>query len=110
MRYSSEPLFWSLFSAGGVVTALLLPVLIVVTGIVLPMRGIEYAHVHDVFSNPLVRLIVFGVAFLTFMHWANRFRHTLVDMGLKSLKTPINIVTYVLALAATVWAAMVVIS
>lgn len=108
MRYSTEPFFWSMFSAGGMVTALLLPVLIVITGFVIPTDRISYEHLHAIFSNPLIRLVLFGVAFLTFMHWANRFRHTLVDMGLKSLHTPITVGCYIAAVVGTAWAAMVV--
>ena len=106
MRYSNEPFFWALFSAGGVATAFLIPVLIVLTGFLVPAGAVEFSRLEDLFGNPLVRLVVFGVAFLAFMHWANRFRHTLVDMGLKSLHTPISILTYLVAIAGTVWAAV----
>ncbi|MSQ41895.1 MAG: fumarate reductase subunit D [Dehalococcoidia bacterium] len=107
MRYSNEPLFWSLFSAGGMLAALLLPVLIVLTGFVLPADEIAFSHLQDIFSNALIRLVLFALAFLVFMHWANRFRHTLVDMGLKSLHTPISVLSYVVAIAGTAWAALV---
>ena len=109
MRYSREPFFWSLFSAGGVLTAFLVPVLIVITGFVIPAEEIEFSHLEDVFGNPLVRLVIFGLASLTFMHWANRFRHALKDMGMaKSLFAPVSVLVYVAAIAGTVWAAVVV--
>lgn len=109
MRYSREPFFWSLFSAGGVVAALLIPVLIVLTGFVIPADQIAFSHLEDVFENVLVKLVVFGLAFLTFMHSANRIRHTLVDMGMaKSLFVPVSVLSYVAAIAGTVWAAAVV--
>ena len=110
MRYSREPLFWSLFSAGGVVTALLIPVLIVLTGFVVPADEIAFSHLEDVFDNVLVRLVVFALAFLTFMHSANRVRHTLNEMGMaKQLFAPVSVLSYVAAVAGTVWAAVVVV-
>jgi fumarate reductase subunit D len=109
MRYSSEPFFWSLFSAGGVVTAFIMPVLIVITGFVLPSDEITFSHLDQVFNNVIVRLVIFVVVSLTFMHWANRFRHTLNDMGMaKSLFAPVSVLTYIVAFAGTVWAAVAV--
>ena len=107
MRRSNEPLFWLLFSAGGVVTALLVPVLIVLTGFVVPAEEIGFDRLEDIFTNPLARIVLFGLAFLTFFHWAHRFRHTLVDVGLKPLALPIAVACYLTALAGTVWAATV---
>jgi len=107
MRRSNEPLFWSLFSAGGVVAAFLAPVLIVLTGFVVPAEEIEFDRLEEIFANPLVRVVLFGLAFLSFFHWAHRFRHTLIDLGLKSLALPIAVVCYLAALAGTVWAATV---
>ena len=107
MRRSNEPLFWSVFSAGGVVTALLMPVLIVVTGFLLPAEEIEFDRLDDLFSNFLVRLIIIGVAVLTFFHGAHRFRHTLVDLGNRSMALPIAAVCYLLALAGSAWAVIV---
>ncbi len=109
MRRSNEPFFWALFSAGGVVTAFLVPVLIVITGFVVPGDGVEFSRLDDLFGNVLVQLVLLGVAFLAFMHWANRFRHTLNDMGMaKSLFVPVSIASYAVALAGTAWAATVV--
>ncbi|MEE8422125.1 MAG: fumarate reductase subunit D [Dehalococcoidia bacterium] len=112
MRYSSEPIFWALFSAGGVVTAFLTPVLIVLTGFVLLDDDVvAFSRLEDVFGNVLVRLIIFATVSLSFMHWANRFRHTLNDMGMaKSLFAPVSVLSYIAALAGTVWAAVVVLN
>ena len=107
MRYSREPLFWSLFSAGGVVVALLLPVLIVLTGFVLPAERIDFSRLEDIFRHPVLKVVIFAVAAATFLHWANRFRHTLVDMGLRKLRTPLTIFSYGVAAAGCVWAGVV---
>jgi fumarate reductase subunit D len=108
MRYSNEPLLWALFSAGGMILALLLPVLIVLTGFVLPAEEIEFSRLDALLGNILVQLAVLVFAFLTLMHWANRFRHTLVDMGAKPLAAPIGVLSYLVAIACTVAAAIIV--
>jgi fumarate reductase subunit D len=109
MRHSNEPLLWALFSAGGVLTALLAPVLIVMTGFVLPADEVAFTRVEDIFTNVLVRFLILALTSLAFMHFANRFRHTLNDMGLaKSLFKPASLLSYALALAGTVWAATIV--
>ena len=102
MRYSNEPFFWALFSAGGMGLALLLPVLIVLTGFVLPAEEIEFSRLDSLFGNVLVRLAVLVFAFLTLMHWANRFRHTVVDMGGAS----VGVLSYLVAVGGTVAAAI----
>ena len=109
MRPSNEPFFWAMFSAGGVIIALLLPVLIVITGFVVPAEGIEFDQLDLLFNNVLVRLIILGVAFFSFVHAAHRLRHTLKDLGLRSVATPLAVLCYAAALAGTVWAALVVI-
>ncbi len=107
MRASNEPLFWSIFSAGGMVTAMVTPALIIVTGLLLPADAVDFDRLHDVLTNPLGRLVVFGVAFLTFAHWAHRFRHTLIDVGLRRYATPVAVGCYGAALAGTIWAGVV---
>jgi len=111
MRYSREPFFWSLFSAGGVVTAILIPVMIVVTGFLIPAGTVSFLRLENVFGNMIVKLVVFGLAFLTFMHSANRIRHALLDMGIpKSLFVPVSVISYVAAIVGTVWAATVILN
>lgn len=107
MRRSQEPLFWSLFSAGGMIAALLAPVLILVTGFLVPANQVGFHRLEQIFTNPLGRLVLFGLAFFIFFHWAHRFRHTLVDAGLERFGMPIAVVCYLAALAGTVWAAVV---
>lgn len=110
MRPSNEPLFWSVFSAGGMVTALLMPILIVITGFLVAAETVEFPALENLFTNGLIRLIVFGVAFVTFFHAAHRIRHTLKDLGLRShsLARPIAGASYLAAAIGTIWAAVVV--
>ena len=46
MARSNEPAFWSLFSAGGVLTALVIPVLVVLLGFAAPLGWIELRFEH----------------------------------------------------------------
>ncbi len=108
MRRSNEPLFWSLFSAGGMLTALLGPVVILVTGFLVAAHDISFSRLHSIFTNPLGRLVLFAFASLTFFHWAHRFRHVLVDVGLRRFSVPLAVVCYLAALAGTVVAGVVV--
>jgi fumarate reductase subunit D len=106
-RKSNEPFFWALFSAGGMITALIAPVLIVIVGFLVPADAVHFSRLQDIFSNALGRLAVFGVAALTFFHWAHRFRHSLIEMGLKPVANLVAILSYLTAVAGAVWAAVV---
>ncbi|MYH41766.1 MAG: fumarate reductase subunit D [Chloroflexi bacterium] len=108
MRPSNEPFFWAIFSAGGMIVAFLLPVLVIITGFLVPAEVVEFRQLDNLFGNWLVRLVVFGVAFFSFFHAAHRIRHTLKDVGLRRIATPLAVVCYLAALAGTVWAAIVV--
>ena len=107
MRRSNEPLFWSLFSAGGMVTALVMPALILVTGFLVPAEWVEYERLEAIVTHPLGRLALFVIALLTFFHWAHRFRHALVEMGLRRFGMPIAAVCYLAAVAGSAWAGVV---
>jgi len=81
-KRAMEPLLWLLFSAGGVVAALLLPVLAFLFGFAFPLGWIgppSHEHLWALVRHPLTRLVVFGVCTLSLFHWAHRFRYTLYD-------------------------------
>ena len=81
----SAPLFWLLFSGGGTVSAMLLPALVIVSGIAIPAGWVSENHLFTLITNPLTRLILVGLVFLFLFHWAHRFRYALVDLGLGRL-------------------------
>ena len=106
MAKSNEPIWWSLFSAGGMVAALFFPILIVITGILIPfgLAGddpLNFEKISTGISNQLIKLILFTIITLPLFHWAHRFRFTLVDIGLKSLDTLIAVVCYGGAIVGT---------
>ena len=107
MSKSNEPFWWSLFSAGGVVAAFLIPLHIALLGIAWPLGWIslEFEKTQTLLSNPLVRLYCFVLISLPLFHWAHRFRFTLVHLGLKSIDTGLAVLCYGAAIAGTVLAA-----
>ncbi len=77
-----EPVLWLLFSAGGLVAALMVPVLLLLFGVVFPLGWVappDYAHLLAVVRHPLTRLALLGLCVLALFHWAHRFKYTLYD-------------------------------
>ena len=76
-----DPILWLLFSAGGVMAAVFLPVLIVLFGLAIPLGWVQpdYNHLYAVVSHWFTRLVVLGLVVLMLFHWAHRFKYTLVD-------------------------------
>ena len=106
-----EPLLWMLFSAGGVVSALLMPVLVALFGVAIPLGWIavpDYARLLAIFSHPISRLVLFGLCALSLFHWAHRFRHTLYDgLQIKHLNEVIAAACYGVAIAGSAIAAYI---
>jgi fumarate reductase subunit D len=104
-----EPLLWLLFSAGGVLSALLMPILLLLWGVAIPLGWLaapSHARVVAVLGHPLTALVLFGLCALSLFHWAHRFRHTLYDgLQIKHLNEMIALVTYGAAVVGSVAAA-----
>jgi fumarate reductase subunit D len=84
-RQSNEAFFWLLFSAGGVVAAIFIPVQLFLFGLAFPLAWLQapsYDHLITLVRLPLVRIYLFVLCSLPLFHWAHRFRYTLYD-GLK---------------------------
>jgi len=81
-KRTAEPFVWLLFSGGGVVAALALPVLLLLFGLALPLGWIsppDHADLLGLLRNPLTRLAMLGICALALVHGAHRFRFTLQD-------------------------------
>ena len=107
-RRSWVPFFWTLFSAGGVVAAFLIPVHLLLFGVAFPLGWLDppsYERLLDLARLPLVRLYLFVLCSLPLFHWAHRFRYTLYDgLQVKHLNELIIIGTYGGALVGTLLA------
>ena len=102
-----DPFWWTLFGAGGVMAAFFLPVLLLLTGLAIPLGLVEaptYARMHALIAHPLARVFLFVLVSLSMMHWAHRFRFTLYDgLQLKHLEGLIMLLCYgMAALVSTV--------
>lgn len=84
-RRSAEPFLWLLFSAGGMVTALVAPVLLLLFGLAFPLGWLDapdHGHLLAMVRNPITKLVVLVLVVLALFHAAHRFRFVL-DHGLQ---------------------------
>jgi fumarate reductase subunit D len=100
-----EPLWWTLFSAGGVVAAFLVPIHVILFGFAVPLGWV--ADHGTLYSHWLVKLYLFLLISLPLYHWAHRFLFTLVDMGAKALHGLLAFLCYGAAIAGTLITAWV---
>jgi fumarate reductase subunit D len=108
MARSREPFVWSLFAAGGMVAALVMPALVFVLWVGAPLGWVDPApeRMAAVLLHPLGRVLVFGIVTLCVFHAAHRLRYTLYDgLQLYHLNPLIAVLTYGLATALTLVAA-----
>jgi fumarate reductase subunit D len=102
-----EPLMWALFSAGGIVAALLVPIHVAILGIAfpagwLPEYALSYERVYGLVSNPLTKLYLAALISLPLYHWAHRFRFTLHhEIGIHGAKGLIALACYGAAATGT---------
>ena len=105
MAKSGEAFWWSLFSAGGMIAALVVPIHVLLSGILAPLGWVSaqtYGNqMHALVSHPLIKLYLLVIFSLTFFHCVHRIRHTLYDTGLRAYETPIAVVCYGAAVIGT---------
>jgi fumarate reductase subunit D len=109
IRRHPEPLLWMLFSAGGVASGMLMPVLLLLFGIAFPLGWLaapSHERILLVLGNPITRVVLFSLCVLSLFHWAHRFRHTLYDgLQIKHLNEIIALMSYGTAIAGSTVAA-----
>jgi fumarate reductase subunit D len=85
MKRSNEPFFWLLFGVGGMLAALIGPVLILVVGILAPLhwlvpaKTLTYQQAYAFAAHPFGKLVVFAVIALLLWHGVLRMGETLRD-------------------------------
>jgi fumarate reductase subunit D len=110
MKRSNAPIFWSLFGAGGVLSALAAPVLVFITGIAaptgfgMPPEALAYSRVLAFAQNTGGKLALFLVIALFLWHAAHRIYHCLHDFGVHAGVTT-KVLLYGSAFAGSVAAA-----
>src|SRR6516162_8483149 len=108
-KRSNEPFLWMLFSASGVVAAMLIPIHLFLFEVAFPLGwldGPSYQSLLTLLRHPLTRLYLFVLCSLPLFHWAHRFRYTLYDgLQIKHLNELINTFCYGGAVLGTVLAA-----
>ena len=88
MKRSNAPVFWLLFGAGGVLSALLGTMLVFITGIAVPLGWplrsdlLSYPRMLAFAQNGLGKGFVFVVIALFTWHAVHRIFHSLHDLGL----------------------------
>ena len=109
MKRTIEPILWLLFSAGGVMAALMIPILLVLFGFAFPLGWLPapaHAHLFSVLGHPLTLVILFLLCMLSLVHWAHRFRYTLYDgLQIKHLHELIDLLCYGGAIVGSIVAA-----
>jgi fumarate reductase subunit D len=87
-KRANKPPFWALFGAGGMVSALIGPALVLTTGFLVPLglgfspQAMDFAQVQALMGSVLFKLALVGVIGLFLFHGMHRLYHTLHDFGL----------------------------
>jgi fumarate reductase subunit D len=111
MKRSNAPIFWALFGAGGMLAALIAPMLVFITGIaaptglVLPADTLSYDRVLALARNGLGKLTLLVVVSLFLFHGGLRMYHSLHHLGFHTT-TGAKVVIFGIALSATIAAAV----
>jgi fumarate reductase subunit D len=88
MKRSNDPIFWSLFGAGGMLSALIGTTLVFVSGIGVPLALLvsrdlmRYERMLGFAQHWLGKVILFSVIVLFLWHAALRIFHLLHDFGI----------------------------
>jgi fumarate reductase subunit D len=103
-----EPLLWTLFSAGGVVAAFLIPVHLLLRYLAAPLGfpvRTGYQESLALLRHPVTRIYLFMLCSLPLFHWAHRFRYTLYDgLQIKHINELIDLFCYGGAVVGTLLA------
>ena len=110
---SPEPMFWGLFSAGGFVAALLVPVHVAILGVAyvagwLPDDALSYERVLGLVRHPVTKLYLLALVSLPLFHWAHRFRYAVHhQLGIHGGRWLVALACYGSALVGTAVAARI---
>ena len=112
LKRSNAPIFWSLFGAGGMLSALFGPVLVFITGIavplglLLPAGTMNYSRMLAFAQNFIGKGFIFAVIALSLWFAAHRIFHSLHEIGIHA-GLGAKLICYGSAFFATVVSAVV---
>lgn len=105
MARSHKPIIWSLFAGGGTFAAFLTPVMLLITGLAVPLGLLEpgadaFERVSALLAHPIAKGGMFFAIFLPAWHAAHRLRITAHDLGVRA-DISVMVVCYGLAALGT---------
>ncbi|HEV8633178.1 MAG TPA: fumarate reductase subunit FrdD [Chloroflexota bacterium] len=109
---SGEALWYGLFAAGGMLTALVVPIHVLLNNLAAPLGVVSpeiigRERMATLVAHPLIKLYLFALIAFALFHWAHRFRYILVDLGVRGARGPIALLAYGAAVVGAVSAAVV---
>jgi len=106
VKKNNDPFWWTLFGAGGTISAFFIPVHVLLLGLLIPLGVFlvpDYESLLSLAQHPISKLYLFALISLSLFHWAHRFRYTLYDgLMLKHLEQYIFYFCYGTALTGTI--------
>ena len=90
-------------------SALFVPVVMILTGFVIPFHGetgTSWTHMHGAIGWWPIRIVLFAVIFFSFFHCAHRIKHVVPTLGIKPSASLLAVVCYGGAFVGTVAAAV----
>lgn len=88
LKRSNAPIFWGLFGAGGMLSALLGPMLVFITGLAVPLGlllapdAMSYPNMLAFAQHWIGKAFLFAIVSLFLWHAAHRIFHSLHDIGI----------------------------
>jgi fumarate reductase subunit D len=110
LKRSNAPIFWALFGAGGMLSALLGPMLVFITGLAVPLGWLlppdtmSYPRMLAFAQNFIGKGFIFAIIALFLWHAAHRIFHSLHDIGIHA-GTAAKLLCYGSAMVGTLLAA-----
>ncbi|TMH31052.1 MAG: fumarate reductase subunit FrdD [Betaproteobacteria bacterium] len=111
MKRSNAPVFWALFGAGGMLAALIAPMLVFITGVavptgrLLPADAMSYERMLTLARNGFGKLALLLVVLLFMFHGGLRMYHSLHHLGFHT-GSGAKAVIFGIAVLATIAAAV----
>lgn len=103
---SNEPIFWGMFSVGGMAIAFFFPALILITGLLAPFGGVgdllSYSNMTMIAQNFFGKLVIWGVISVSMWHVCHRLYHGMHDLRLDMARGFFKVFWYGIAAVITV--------